>query len=321
MSCATETALESWDCPVGCGATDGFVLSGHDRLHGMPGDFRVVKCSRCGLMRTDPRPTAEAMSRYYPDDYGPYLSTRIVDEGEDRRPQWRRRASRLTQIVTNTNADRIPPMPVGRLLEIGCASGSYLHKMAKAGWSVEGMELSRLAAERAQLFGHRVHVGSVESAPEPPRRFDLIVGWMVLEHLRDPVHALRRLHDWTNPGGWLVASVPNAGCWEFEIFKSAWFALQVPNHLWHPTRETLKMVLERGGWKLQRAFFHRDLRNILGSLGYILEDRGWFPGVAAWLKGFPERGGRLSQVLFPASWLLALIGQTGRMTIWARRAE
>ncbi len=261
------------------------------------------------------------MSLYYPDDYGPHLGTRIVDELVDRRPAWRRHVSRVAERWMNTNADRIPPVPPGRLLEIGCASGSYLHKMSKAGWAVEGIELSRLAAERALLSGHKVHVGTVESAPDPTQRFDLVVGWMVLEHLHDPVRALQRIHDWTNPGGWLVASVPNADCWEFRVFGSTWYALHLPNHLWHPTKETLRMVLEQGGWKLQRVFFHRDVRNVLGSLGYVLEDRGWFPRVGAWLKAFPGRGGRLSQILFPPAWLLAFLGQTGYMTTWARRED
>lgn len=271
------------------GAGAEFVLVGHDRLHGLPGNFRVVKCSLCSLMRTDPRPTAEAMSLYYPDDYGPHLGTRIVEEGVDRRPAWRRHASRVAQALMNANTDRIPAIPPGRLLEIGCASGSYLHKMSRAEWSVEGIELSALAAERARLAGHKVHVGTVESAPDPAQRLDVVVGWMVLEHPHDPVLALRRIHDWTKPGGWLVASVPNADCWEFRVFRSAWYALHLPNHLWHPTRETLRMVLERGGWQLQRVFFHRDERNVLGSLGHVLEDRGWFPRVGAWLKAF--RGG------------------------------
>jgi SAM-dependent methyltransferase len=151
--------------------------------------------------------------------------------------------------------------------------------------------------------------------------FDLVVAWMVLEHLHDPILALRRIREWTAPAGWLVASVPNAGSWELRAFSDAWYALHLPNHLWFPTVSTLSKVLERAGWTLERVFFHRDLRNLLGSLGYVLEDRGRLPGLAARLKAFPEAGGRLSQVLFPLAFLLAAAGQTGRMTIWARRKD
>lgn len=314
-------ALEDRDCPLGCARDDDFVLEGRDRINGLPGRFRVVRCRSCGVLRTNPRPTAAAMPTYYPDDYGPYAGTRIEERPLDRRPTWRRYLSRAVGWLTNANAERLPPLPPGRLLEIGCASGSYLDRMSKAGWDVEGIEFSELPAARARAAGYRVRTGPVETAVAPAEPFDLVVAWMVLEHLHEPVLSLKKIRDWTSPGGWLVASVPNAGCWEFRAFSEDWYALHLPNHLWHPTVPTLSAILERGGWKLERVFFHRDLRNPLGSLGYVLEDRGWLPGLATRLKAFPEAGGRLSQVLFPLAFLLAAIGQTGRMTVWARRAQ
>ena len=261
------------------------------------------------------------MSSYYPDDYGPYAGTRIEEEPFDTRPKWRRYLSGAVAWLTDPNAQRLPTMPPGRLLEIGCASGSYLHRMSKAGWEVEGIEFSEKAAALARASGYRVQSGPVETAAGPMGPFDLVVAWMVLEHLHDPVLALTRIRDWTAPGGRLVASVPNANSWELRAFSDAWYALHLPNHLWHPTVKSLSLVLERGGWRLERVFFHRDLRNLLGSLGYVLEDRGWLPKLAARLKAFPEAGGRLSQVLFPLAFLLAAAGQTGRMTIWARRKD
>lgn len=314
-----NTQLEPAPCPAGCPPGESFVLVGRDRLHDLPGEFTVVRCDSCGLMRTDPRPTQEALARFYPDDYGPYLGTRI--QAESTRPTWRRRLGRFVQRITPTNADRLPQVPPGRLLEIGCASGSYLHRMSTDGWDVTGIEYSERAAASARAAGYLVHAGPLESASDPSEPFDLIVGWMVLEHLRDPVFALRKLHGWSRPGAWLVASVPNADSWEFRIFSKFWYALHLPNHLWHPGHNTIGPILEKGGWRLERVFFHRDLRNVLGSLGNALEEREWMPWLSEWLRRFPERGGRVVEGLYPASFLLAALRLTGRMTIWARRID
>lgn len=316
-----DRALEDRDCPLGCARGDDFVLEGRDRLHELPGLFRIVRCRSCKVLRTNPRPTPAAMSSYYPDEYGPYSGTRIEEESLDTRPRWRRSLSGVVARLTDPNAERLPPIPPGRLLEIGCASGSYLHRMSKAGWHVEGIEFSEKAAARAREAGYRVQSGPVETAAGPMGPFDLVVAWMVLEHLHEPVLALRRIREWTAPEGWLVASVPNAGCWEMKAFSDAWYALHLPNHLWHPTVQTLSLVLEQGGWNLERVFFNRDLRNLLGSIGNVLADRGWLPRLATRLKAYPEAGGRLSQLLSPLAFLLAAAGQTGRMTIWARRRE
>ena len=72
--------MEDVPCPFGCPQNDEVVLTGHDLLHNLPGEFTVVKCRSCGLMRTNPRPTQETISFYYPDRYGSYLGTRVQQD-------------------------------------------------------------------------------------------------------------------------------------------------------------------------------------------------------------------------------------------------
>ena len=262
------------------------------------------------------------MSFYYPSDYGPYLYTRVPDsEEKDPRPRWRRAVSRIVQAATRVNAERLPEIRPGRMLEIGCASGAFLNRMAASGWQPDGIEFSESAAAEARRLGYRVDSGQVEAAPDRPEQYDLVVGWMVLEHLHDPVRALKKLRSWTKPGGWLVVSVPNAACYELALFRDAWFALHLPNHLYHYTPRALGKVLDHSGWRLVKVFYHRDLRNLLGSFSYVLSDRGILPSLAKRFSDFPERGGRLSYVLHPLAAVLAALRQTGRMTVWARRVD
>jgi 2-polyprenyl-3-methyl-5-hydroxy-6-metoxy-1,4-benzoquinol methylase len=323
MSSNALIELEAADCPLGCPRDDEKVLTGRDRLHDLPGEFTVVRCRTCGLMRTDPRPSARTIGFYYPPDYGPYLYTQVgaASEERDLRPRWRRGLSRLVQAAVRVNAERLPAMNPGRMLEIGCASGAFLHRMAAAGWQAEGIEFSESAAAAARRLGYRVDTGQLEVAPDRPERYGLVVGWMVLEHLHDPIPALKKLWSWTKPGGWLVVSVPNADCYEFALFRDAWFALQLPTHLYHFTPETLAKLLDRSGWRLEKIFYQRDLRNLLGSLSYVFSDRGIFQRLARRFSGFPERGGRLSLLLHPLALALSALGQTGRMTVWARRVD
>ena len=144
---------------------------------------------------------------------------------------------------------------------------------------------------------------------------------MVLEHLHDPVLALRKLHRWVEPRGWLVLSVPNAGSLEFRIFKDRWYALQLPNHLYHYTPQTVRKMLEAGGWKTIRIFHQRVLSNLLGSIGFWLRDRKAAPHLAHRLVSLPGGSGRVNYIFYPMALFLSLFGQTGRMTIWARRID
>lgn len=318
MNVPNTVVLEARPCPLGCDGADEPVLTGRDRIHGLPGEFSIVRCSGCGLMRTNPRPAPESIGYYYPDEYGPYIGTRVgaSPKEEVTSSRWKRWITNLLQART----EYLPPLPpTGRVLEIGCASGSFMHRMAEAGWEVEGIEPSSSAGEATRRLGFSVHIGSLESAPDPTSPYDLVVGWMVLEHLHEPVAALQKLHRWTKPGGWIALSVPNAGAAEFRIFRDAWYALHLPNHLYHYTPKTLSAVLRRGGWAVERVHHQRTLANLMASTGYRLQDNGRTGGLTTALLEFPEVPGRKSYYLYPLAYLLSLLGQTGRMTVWARR--
>lgn len=308
---------EDVGCPMGCAHEDETVLIGRDRLHDLPGEFAVVRCRHCGLIRTNPRPAPQSIGQYYPDDYGPYQGTLVATNQPPRSilPNWLRPVARK---LLNQNTHRLPPQPVGRMLEIGCASGSFMYHMSTGGWAVRGIEFSDSAAEAARALGFEVHAGALETAPAPEQPYDLVVGWMVLEHLHDPVACLRKLREWVRPGGWLAISVPNAGSLEFRLFGRRWYALQVPTHLFHFTPETLSALLAKGGWRVERVFHQRVLSNFVASVGYCLADAG-FSRLGRWLVAFPDRAGRLQYLLFPLASIMAALGQTGRMTVWARR--
>lgn len=314
----TKVVLESKPCPLGCDSNDEFLFVARDRLYNLPGEFAVVRCKTCGLIRTNPRPTPESIGFYYPDNYSPYQGTK-VNLTFSKNSSYSFIKSFLRKIF-QFNTECLPSIKPQRMLEIGCASGAFMHRMALNGWDVEGIEFSPQAAENARALGYPVYAGSIERAPDPAKPYDLVVGWMVLEHLQDPILALQKLHRWARPGGWLVVSLPNANAFEFRIFKKNWYALQVPTHLYHFTPKTLQKLLERGGWRIERVLHQRLLSNLVASIGFFLQELG-YTKIAQKLVSFPEKPGRWHYLLYPLAYILSFFGQTGRMTIWARRID
>jgi SAM-dependent methyltransferase len=194
-----------------------------------------------------------------------------------------------------------------------------MHQMAADGWDVEGIEVSQSAAEKARALGYKVHCGPVETAPVPSRPYDMVVGFMVLEHLHDPVTALQQLHAWVRPGGWLVLSVPNAASVDFRFFRENWYSLELPRHLFHFTPRTLRATLMHSGWQVQRILHQRVLTDLYVSLGRSLLAAGRSGPVTDLLLGVPNSTGRIHQFFYPLAVVMSRFGQTGRMTVWARR--
>jgi len=317
ISAPPSVQVDDGPCPLGCPRDDEFVLLASDRLHDIPGRYPVVRCARCGLMRTNPRPTPETIGVYYPENYTPFASTEVRPPGRRSRKR-RKLLRRLRRLVLNVDPHRLPAVAPGRLLEIGCGAGNFLARMKKRGWEVAGIEASPSAAASAQATGLAVRSGRLEDAVDPVEPYDLVVGWEVLEHLHHPVTSLRLLHRWTVPRGWLALSVPDAGSIDFAMFKHAWYGLDVPRHLFHFTLPTLTAVLCRGGWDVDNVFWHKNPKNLLVGLASRGRERGWvrWPSyLEAIGNGRRHVGARLA-VGAMLGWLHA----SGRMTIWARRA-
>jgi SAM-dependent methyltransferase len=302
--------LEDLPCPLGCARQDAFVLEGQDRLHGIPGLFRIVRCTGCGLLRTNPRPTPESIAAYYPEDYGPYHKPSSGKRPP--RPAWKR----LLKAALGFKDRQVPDMIPGHLLEVGCASGDYLEEMRERGWQVQGIEFSDKAAEAGRAKGLPIQTASVETAASPQGGMDVVAAWMVLEHVHDPVRVLQRIRSWVKPGSFLIASVPDGSCAWTRVFQDVWYDLHLPNHLYHFTPHTLRKLLGFSGWTVDRIYWQKNPNILLQSLNRVAASRSWRCAgkLLRWLTHAPQAG-KLRLLL---GWILGLFHLSGRMEVWAR---
>jgi SAM-dependent methyltransferase len=302
--------LESVDCPNGCLAKDDLVLNGSDLLHHIPGEFSIYRCRHCGLERTTPRPTPDSIGVYYPADYGPYQPEAITGTGS------KKVAKNWLRGILGLRSRTLPPVLPGRMLEVGCSTGNYMEEARSAGWDVEGIEFSSDAAAVARSKGFAVHIGAIEQVESFRRDYDVITAWMVLEHLHEPVTALRKLRSWIKPGGYLVALVPSAESLSRTMFGARSYDLQLPTHLYHYTPKTIGILLDKAGWRLERVFWQRNCMTILHSFEIWANERknSKLAMLARWI-----RIGKLSiPIRILLNLLLGLMRQSGRIEIWAR---
>ena len=104
------------------------------------------------------------------------------------------------------------PDPLGRVLDVGCATGVTGRLLRpRHPERLVGIEINPDAARVAAEIYDEVIVESVEKAlATMSGRFDTILCYDVLEHLVDPWSVLDQLGSVSVPGGRLHVSVPNA---------------------------------------------------------------------------------------------------------------
>jgi SAM-dependent methyltransferase len=112
----------------------------------------------------------------------------------------------------------LPPEGRGkRVLDVGCAAGYLSEILARRGYRVVGVERPGGWGSRFPESVELVEADLDREFPSLRGKFDYVVCGDILEHLRDPGRVLDELAGVLEPGGELIASLPNSGHLYFRL--------------------------------------------------------------------------------------------------------
>ena len=107
----------------------------------------------------------------------------------------------------------------GSILEVGCGTGGFLAAAIESGRNAIGIDIASrwlvVAQKRLQPFlyfrnQHAIYPACVEKMPFADASFEIIVADSLLEHLEDPISAVREMLRVLKPGGMLLIWSPNS---------------------------------------------------------------------------------------------------------------
>lgn len=114
-----------------------------------------------------------------------------------------------------------------KVLEVGCATGSFIEKLRSAGFDAEGIEFNSSAVAKARE--RNLPVSSLDLSTlshSKPESFDVVCNFQVLEHVSDPAAFLKGCTALLKPKGRLVICVPN----NESFLKHQYSLLNMPPH-------------------------------------------------------------------------------------------
>ncbi len=231
-----------------CGADEGELQVETPDLMA-PGSerFRMLSCRACGHLYQSPRPSPEAIGRYYPAGYAPFQPAVADLPSPLRRLELRRYYATRRRIVERAAGRR------GRILDVGCATGNFLDAMRRAGWRAEGVEPAAEAAAYArERLGLHVITGRLEDAGLPAAAYDAVTLWDVLEHVHEPRATLAEARRLLRPGGALILGLPNPDSLEARLLGPHWIGWDLPRHLNLFRPPLLRAQLARLGLPVER---------------------------------------------------------------------
>jgi len=321
--------FEDAPCPL-CGSARAHpAVHAGDRLRpGARERYNVVRCQGCGLGYLRPRPTPQAIGRFYPDSYTGGGRRGPLEKIE---AAYRRRQHGE---VVRWLAERRPRR--GRILDVGCGSGDLLVALRADGWCVHGVEPSTPGAAQARAGqGLDVVHGRFEDAELPAAPFEVVVFSGVLEHVHDPLGALRRARALLAPGGLVaVLFVPLFDSAQARCFGPRWLALDLPRHLTHFQRRTFVGMASAAGLRMtsSEAYSRRhSASQLVGSLFPALQKHRFYleearagrrPAPVTRLAPLAKRGAFLAATALarPITRLEAAAGQSPLMSFFLEAA-
>jgi SAM-dependent methyltransferase len=272
---ASDSSVAGTACPL-CGSAGGSVegrlpyeqiwrrlrdvwnveLSEPVRRAHAPAEATVrVRCTSCGLERFEPLCPGNA------EFYRELMA--IVPYNADR---WEFR------IVRGRLA------PEDAIVDLGCGHGSFLRSLGRRAGRTVGIDHHRPSIERLAASGVEAYSTDFESfASAHAGAFDVATCFHVVEHVRDPLAAVRAARACLRPGGRLFVSVPN----KRRALRGIDEPLDCPPH--HITRweaEQLHVLASRAGLRVERV--HIEPPDI--SVFRVLSRRA----VTPWLAWAPE---------------------------------
>lgn len=208
--------------------------------------YKVVMCKGCSLVYVTPIPEIKFIEeKHQKDYYTPWLK----EQRKKRIRMWRERLKTLNSLFTKK----------GKLLDIGCGEGLFLELAKNNGWDVTGTEVSPFAVSYGkERLGLQILQGEIMNIRFPDKSFDVVTMWHVLEHTIDPIATLKEVRRIIKDDGVFILAIPNLNNilsqWVYRIAKGRKMHLFAPEdrelHLFHFTKETIKLALEKTGFKM-----------------------------------------------------------------------
>lgn len=220
-------------------------------------DFSLWRCENCGVVKTC-LPAGMAVGKF--DDTQYQSKKEIETQFRTQRIQFQDYAQRIFRLL---------PIQKGRLLDVGCGLGFLVKLANENGFLAYGIDSGKacIIVGREKLKVNTQF--SNLSTFHPKNKFDMIVANHVIEHSNNPREFLRQVKRVLKPGGQVLISCPNFDSLMLWVFQERWYGLVPKQHRFQFSPKSLRFLLEKEGFKVEKVVVNDLDYQVSGWKGII----------------------------------------------------
>jgi len=208
-------------------------------------DLQYLQCAECGFVYAD----------VLQFDFTEFNADIISDMQSDH-------VGKMSSASHQKNYRRMlkefePYRQTGNFLEVGCATGSFLHMVKAAGWHEFGVEpVESSATYGIEQLGLNIHIGVLNTAELELGSFDVVYSNAVLEHLASPREVIEQVFALLRPGGVFYADTVNLDSYTWRFLGPRWKLFDPRMHLSMFTPRSLRLYCESAGFEVVKMATH-----------------------------------------------------------------
>lgn len=238
--------------------------------------FSYESCPNCFSLFVNPRPVAEAFSRYYTESSSSkYWASTFYKETSEARIEklWKPKAKVIFDILHQYNA------MMHRIVDIGGGFGLFAEEIKKLTGIVPvviepGPDLANVCRQKSlpvvEKFLEQVHPADL---PNGPKAF---VSFELFEHLHDPALFLKQLKFLMDSGDLFIFTTLSGLGVDIQALWEDSKSVMPPHHLNFLNPHSIKILLEKMGYEILEVTTPGKLDiDILSNNASKIKDRFW----------------------------------------------
>lgn len=261
-----------------CGNAEGNALyRAREMMLGTREEFTYFQCRQCLCLQIETIPAD--LAKYYPTDYNGFAAPRrAVYEGVKGFVRKARYAAALfpnsafagllNSLMQAEQYEILGHVGVrtdSRILDVGCGQGSYLYPLYELGMkNVQGVD-PFIPDSLLYPNGYKVEKKFLEDVSG---QWDVLIFNHSYEHVPDPLATMQAAARLLADQGTCLIRIPTVSSYAWEHYRTDWFQLDAPRHLYLHSVESMTLLAGQAGLKLIDVRYDSDSAQFVHSEKY-----------------------------------------------------